>query len=124
MISAPAARKGFTLIELSIVLVIIGLIVGGVLVGRDLIRSSAARAQISQIASYNTAVNTFTGKYNGLPGDLAEPAASQFGFRARGAYAGQGDGNRILEGVLANAAGQNSGMCPRGQAKQPCSGQT
>jgi prepilin-type N-terminal cleavage/methylation domain-containing protein len=40
-------RNGFTLIELSIVLVIVGLIVGGVLVGQDLIRSAAVRAQIS-----------------------------------------------------------------------------
>ena len=38
---------GFTLIELSIVLVIIGLLVGGVLVGQDLIRAAGVRAQIS-----------------------------------------------------------------------------
>lgn len=36
-------RAGFTLIELSIVLVIIGLIVGGVLVGRDLISKGAGK---------------------------------------------------------------------------------
>jgi len=41
--------KGFTLIELSIVLVIIGLIVGGVLVGHDLIRAAGVRATISQV---------------------------------------------------------------------------
>jgi prepilin-type N-terminal cleavage/methylation domain-containing protein len=64
-------RAGFTLIELSIVLVIIGLVVGGVLVGRDLICAAELRAQISQIEKYNTAVNTFYGKYGGLPGPLA-----------------------------------------------------
>ncbi len=42
-----ALRAGFTLIEMSIVLVIIGLIVGGVLVGQDLIRAAEVRAQIS-----------------------------------------------------------------------------
>lgn len=42
-------QSGFTLIELSIVLVIIGLIVGGVLVGRDLIKAAEVRAQVSQI---------------------------------------------------------------------------
>jgi hypothetical protein len=44
---------------MSIVLVIIGLIIGGILVGRDLIKASETRAQISQIEKYNTAVNTF-----------------------------------------------------------------
>jgi prepilin-type N-terminal cleavage/methylation domain-containing protein len=41
--------SGFTIIELSIVLVIIGLIVGGVLVGRDLIKAAEVLATISQI---------------------------------------------------------------------------
>jgi hypothetical protein len=53
------------------VLVIIGLIVGGVLVGRDLIQAAAVRATITQIEKFNTATNTFYTKYNGLPGDLA-----------------------------------------------------
>ena len=51
-------KSGFTLIELSIVLVIIGLIIGGILVGRDLINASAIRAQISQIDKYQQAANT------------------------------------------------------------------
>ena len=41
-------HQGFTLIELSIVLVIIGLIIGGVLVGRDMIHAAQIRATISQ----------------------------------------------------------------------------
>lgn len=94
---------GFTLIELSIVLVIIGLIVGGVLVGRDLISASTIRAQISQIEKYQQAVNTFKGKYGYLPGDIPDPDASQFGFAARGTTAGQGDGNGILFSTAATS---------------------
>jgi len=90
---------GFTLIELSIVLVIIGLIVGGILVGQDLIRAAGVRAQITQIEKYHTAVNTFYGKYGYLPGDIPDPAASSFGFLARGTLPGQGDGNGIIEGT-------------------------
>jgi prepilin-type N-terminal cleavage/methylation domain-containing protein len=73
-----SVRGGFTLIEMSIVLVIIGLIGGGVLVGRDLIKAAALRQLGSQIESYNTAVNTFKGKYDCLPGDCAN-ATNFFG---------------------------------------------
>lgn len=103
------AQRGFTLIELSMVLVVIGLIVGGLLVGQDLIRAAAVRATISQIEKYNTAVNTFRGKYGYLPGDIKDPEASQFGFQSRGQYAGEGDGNGVIQGIASNASGQNSG---------------
>lgn len=91
-------KSGFTLIELSIVLVIIGLIVGGVLVGQDLISAARVRSQISQIEQYNIAVNTFKIKYGYLPGDIPDPAASGFGFDVRGTKRGQGNGNGVIEG--------------------------
>jgi prepilin-type N-terminal cleavage/methylation domain-containing protein len=93
-----SSPSGFTLIELSIVLVIIGLIVGGVLVGQDLIRAAYIRAQISQIEKFNTAVNTFYGKYQALPGDMNATTALSNGFTARGTLPGQGDGNGVIEG--------------------------
>jgi len=98
---------GFTLVELSIVLVIVGLITGGVLVGQDLISAAATRAQISQIEKYQTAVNTFRGKYGYLPGDIPDPYASQYGFQARGSLPGEGDGNGVIEGVYQNIGGNN-----------------
>jgi prepilin-type N-terminal cleavage/methylation domain-containing protein len=91
-------KWGFTLIELSIVLVIIGLIVGGILVGQDLILAAGVRAQVSQIEKYNQAVNAFRDKYGALPGDLNQTVATQFGFLARGTNPGEGDGNGLIEG--------------------------
>ena len=93
-----AGKHGFTLVELSIVLVIIGLIVGGVLTGRDLIKAAEIRAQISQIEKYQTAVNTFKLKYGYLPGDIPDPTASAFGFAARGTLPGEGNGDGIIGG--------------------------
>lgn len=105
---AYSRKSAFTLIEMSIVLVIIGLIIGGILAGRDLIDAAAQHAQIAQINNYNTAVLAFENKYGYLPGDIPDPVASNFGFQARGTAAGEGDGNGILEG---NCAGNlNNGF--------------
>lgn len=101
-------QGGFTLIELSIVLVIIGLIVGGILVGRDLIFAANIRSQISQIDRYQQGVNTFRSKYGYLPGDIPDPDATNFGFIARGPYKGEGDGNGKIEGAFPGVAGTNN----------------
>ena len=97
-IRKKAAKLGFTLIELSIVLVIIGLIVGGILVGQDLIKAAEIRATVSQMEKYSTAVNTFRGKYNGIPGDLLN--ASNFGFDS---VRGINNGNSVIESMSADS---------------------
>ncbi len=88
-------------------LVIIGLIVGGVLVGQDLIRAAYVRAQITQIEKFNTAVNTFYGKYQSLPGDMNPSVANSYGFATRGlgSAPGWGDGDGLLEITLCGPCG-------------------
>jgi len=93
-----SAESGFTLVELAIVLVIIGLIVGGVLVGQDLIKAAEIRATVTQIEKYNTAATAFRTKYDGYPGDLLQARAASFGLQAGGTGAdGLEDGDGILE---------------------------
>jgi prepilin-type N-terminal cleavage/methylation domain-containing protein len=99
------SSSGFTLVELSVVLVIIGLIVGGVLVGRDMIRAAELRAAISEYERFQTAMTVFRDKYNCLPGDCAN--ATQFfpidsnGCPAGGGTTGtcNGDGDYHIVGV-------------------------
>lgn len=62
--------RGFTLIELSVVLVILGLLVGGVLAGESVIRGSELRSITADLTKYQSAINAFRTKYDGLPGDL------------------------------------------------------
>jgi len=105
---APEQKRnlGFTLIELSIVLVIIGLIVGGILVGQDLIAAARIRATVGQIEKYNSAVNTFQTKFNGIPGDLLSTTASGFGLSTLAGTTGRGDGNGLIDGIIAGASSQ------------------
>lgn len=74
LVSRSRIRKnlaaGFTLMELSIALVIIGLLVGGVLVGRDLIRATQMKNVVEQRDRYTTAVNQFRDRFDALPGDF------------------------------------------------------
>jgi prepilin-type N-terminal cleavage/methylation domain-containing protein len=102
------AESGFTLIELSIVLVIIGLIVGGILVGQDMIKAAEVRATTAQIEKYNSATNTFRSKYNYIPGDVPTSVATTLGIFADtgGGTVGRQDGNGLLEGQAAGAVVQ------------------
>ncbi len=63
-------QRGFTLIELSIVLLIISLITGSIVAGRSLIHSSRISALMQDINEYKTATNAFILQYNGFPGDI------------------------------------------------------
>jgi len=71
---------GFSLVELSIVIVIIGLIVSSILVGQNLIRSAEIRALVSQYESFNNATATFRDKYSALPGDIDANGRYNFGL--------------------------------------------
>lgn len=70
---------GFSLVELSIVLVILGLLVGGILTGQSLIRASELRSVTSQQTKFQTGISAFRDKYFAIPGDMAN-ATSFWGF--------------------------------------------
>lgn len=63
-------KHAFSLIELSIVLVILGLLTGAILTGQSLIREAELRAITTEYQTYKTAVGNFRNKYLALPGDM------------------------------------------------------
>jgi prepilin-type N-terminal cleavage/methylation domain-containing protein len=77
-------NNGFTLVELAIVMVIMGLIIAGAISGKELLKAASLKATMTEISSYKIAVDNFKQQYEGLPGDLKN--ASSF-------WAGAGNGN-------------------------------
>ena len=76
-ISNLQSRKGeagFTLVELAIVMIIIGLLIGGILKGQELIANAQVTATVAQIKGIDAAFSTFRDKYSVLPGDMTNGA--------------------------------------------------
>ena len=71
----PASNRGFTLVEISIVMIIIGLLIGGVFGGMRLIDIAKANSISSQLKAIESSTLTFKSIYGRLPGDLRNPNA-------------------------------------------------
>ena len=80
-------KQGFTLVEIAIVLVIIGLLLGGVLKGQELINNAKVRAIADRQNSLKVAWFSFIDRFGALPGDYV-----QANVYVTGAVAGNGDG--------------------------------
>lgn len=66
----PYRTKGFSLVELSIVLVIIGLLTGGILVGKNILRAAQVQSLAKDFGVYEGAIMQFVEQYDGWPGDI------------------------------------------------------
>jgi prepilin-type N-terminal cleavage/methylation domain-containing protein len=67
-------EDGFSLVEMAIVLAIIGLILGGIMKGQELLESARLKSLITQANQYRLATNTFLDRYDALPGDFHRAA--------------------------------------------------
>ncbi|ENO89216.1 prepilin-type N-terminal cleavage/methylation domain-containing protein [Thauera linaloolentis] len=99
-------QQGFTLVEIAIVLLIVGLLLGGVLKGQELIDSAKVKNLAQDFRTLPTLVHAYQDRFRALPGDDA---------RARlhlcpdsGECTGQGDGNGVIDGNWDDAADSES----------------
>ncbi len=91
-------EAGFTLVEIAIVLVIIGLLLGGILKGQEMITQAKIKNAINDFNGVTVAVTSYQDRYRFLPGD--DPSADT---RWTVQAPAKGDGNGIIAGKY-NAA--------------------
>ena len=68
-----SSQAGFTLVEVAIVMVIIGLLIGGVLKGQAMIHNAKVKRLIKDIDGMRAAVLTYQDRFGMLPGDESDP---------------------------------------------------
>lgn len=100
-------RSAFSLVEMSIVLVILGLLIGGVVAGQSLIYSSSLRKVGADYQKFVSAVQLFQGEFNALPGDMTNAqsywgvahatAATCVTTASTGTETCNGDGNGVID---------------------------
>ena len=102
-------QAGFTLVEIAIVLVIIGLLLGGVLKGQELIKNTKVKAIYNQYRELAAATYGYQDRFKALPGDDRE--ASTRGWTAGATAIKDGDGVGWIE---------TAGMCAAGGTTEAC----
>jgi prepilin-type N-terminal cleavage/methylation domain-containing protein len=80
------AQRGFTMVEIAIVLVVIGLLLGGILKGQEMVVQARIRNVIADVSGLTAAHYAYQDRYRATPGD--DPGATRWS----GAFAGDGNG--------------------------------
>ena len=108
--ASKARQAGFTLVEIAIVLVIVGLLLAGVLKGQELIENSKIKSMAKDLDTMSAAVASYQDRYRGLPGDSATATThtqNGWGATAFFAPAGAAANNNLIGNLAAFTVGAN-----------------
>lgn len=97
---SSSQQRGFSLVELSIVLLIISLLIAGVITGKKILRDSELKAMLAQVNNIKTATHEFALLYHRLPGDM-EQATDYWPDSANGNHDGRIESEPSDEAFLA-----------------------
>src|SRR5216683_5000852 len=107
-----SAQTGFTLVEIAIVLVIIGLLLGGILKGQEMITQAKIKNVINDFNGIGVAVTSYQDRYRALPGDDAN-ATTRWTIQAPAS----GNGNGIIAGFYSANDTSGTGGAPPAAAE-------
>lgn len=96
-------QSGFTLVEISIVMIIIGLLIGGIFSGMKLIDNANVQRTVQDLKSVDAALLTFRDTYRALPGDIRNPN-TRIPNCAAVPCSTSGNGDRMIGGIADGAA--------------------
>lgn len=85
-------EKGFTLVELAIVLIIVGLLITGVLKGQELIANAEVASTASTVRAFDAGISTFRDSFAAFPGDMPPAQAQARIPGCAGCVGGNGNG--------------------------------
>ncbi|KVW97177.1 prepilin-type N-terminal cleavage/methylation domain-containing protein [Thiobacillus denitrificans] len=103
----PRRQSGFTLIEIAIVLVIIGLLLGGILKGQELINSARVKNLATDFRNIPMFIYGYQDKFRALPGD--DPAASTH-VGTTSITPASGNGNGVIDSLWNSTTAANESV--------------
>ena len=102
-------QSGFTLVEIAIVLVIIGLLLAGVLKGQELIESSRIKSMAKDLTSFSAMITSYQDRYRALPGDDSITANTTYNDRG---WTGTFAASTAVDGYIGATTGATTLMFP------------